>query len=159
MSAPPSSLRSPSMPGPNPSTQLGWKDCAVLLHSPKAERHSFTNQSPLSSTAHHPQSGATFRRAAWGIILFLPIPSSRSQQESEWTGKFGDLNKTPRRRHEEHSKKLVITGGSVLSPPHSRAFLPSHQHRRLVVFHPVFVFALTPRRPPELTNRSSNRQP
>jgi hypothetical protein len=66
-------LRSAVHAWPNPSTQLGWKDCAVLLHSPKAERHSFTNQSPLSTTAHHPQSGATFE-GLHGVSSFSANP-------------------------------------------------------------------------------------
>ena len=79
-------LRSAVHAWPNPSTQLGWKDCAVLLHSPKAERHSFTNQNPLSTTAHHPQSGATFE-GLHGVSSFFcqSLPHAVKRNLNGWT--------------------------------------------------------------------------
>lgn len=71
---------------PNPSAQLGVGGLrGVHLHSPKAERRSFTNQNPLSGCPRHPESGTTFR-GLHGLVECMPAnpsPTALSGIQSE----------------------------------------------------------------------------
>jgi hypothetical protein len=141
---------------PGPTQALSWDGIARChLHSPRAERRSFTNQSPCPGTHTIPEAAQRFE-GCMGPFFFLanPFPTQMTEFQSRGNGssqkeRHGRLSDGTG-SHRKEKKPLTNPALSSIFPPSI-----SRAARKSVCFSHNTVLTPTPR----LTNCPTDQPP